>query len=375
MRYLLVFTLLVLAALFPGPSVAKLVIADTTGSAYITGNSLPASTLAVSMGADILKLDVALTNDNQVVVFPSPYLEEHTNVAELFAEQQREDSHYYLLDFTLKELQQLTLLDEKAASSETETASPHFLIRPLTEHLSLIHSLEQRLNKPVDIAVTLVKPWLHTQEGRDLTTPVVATLARCFGSGATGQKLLLSYDVEELRRIAKTMLPKIQVPLLLVQLIDQPEGQESMVKEWGEIKSYNYDLLFSNSGLRALTSYVAAIGIPKPLLQDVQQQAKIANFIRKAQQLGTMIFTYPVKKIDSLDPTAANSFAEELEHLYFTTGVDGVITPNYGDVLAYLEQRQTAEGTSTEQQAPLPDALQGETDPLNLVSPVPTENE
>ena len=373
MRNLLVFTLLVLAVLFPGSSVAKLVIADTSANAYLTGNSLPASTLAVSMGADIVKLDVALTGDNQVVVFPSLYLEDHTNVAELFTERQREDSHYYLLDFTLKELQQLTLLDEQAASGEI--APPHLLIRPLTEHLTLIHSLERRLNKQIDIAVTLVKPWLHNQEGRDLATPVVATLAKCFGSGATGQKLLLSYDVEELRRIAKTMLPKIQVPLLLVQLIDQADGQESMVKEWGEMKSYNYDLLFSNSGLRALTSYVAAIGIPKPILQDTQQQAKIANFIRKAQQLGTMIFTYPVKKRESLETTAENSFDEELELLYFTTGVDGIITPNYVDALTYLRQRETAEETSTTHQAPLPGSLADGVDPLNLVSPVPTENE
>lgn len=373
MRNLLVFTLVVLAALLPGTSLASLVIADTTANAYITGNSLPASTLAVSMGADIIKLDVALTGDNQVVVFPSPYLEEHTNVAEYFPEKQREDSHYYLLDFTLKELQELPLRDENTASSAT--ASPHLLIRPLTEHLALIHSLEQRLNKPVDIAVTLVQPWLHTQEGRDLATPVVATLGKCFGSGAKGQKLLLSYDVEELRRIAKTMLPKIQVPLLLVQLIDQPDGQESMVKEWGEMKSYNYDLLFSNSGLRALTSYAAAIGIPKTMLQDAQQQSKIINFIHKAQQLGTMIFTYPVEKAESIDSTPENSFAEELEQLYFTTGVDGIITSHYIEALTYLKHREAVEEASAEQQAPLPDSLSEGVDPLNLVSPVATENE
>lgn len=373
MRTLLVFTLVILTALLPGTSFAKLVIADTTVSTYITGNSLASSTLAVSLGADIIKLDVALTGDNQVVVFPSPYLEGHSNVAELFPERQREDSHYYLLDFTLKELQQLSLFNEKATNRET--AAPHFLIRPLTEHLALIHNLEQSLNKPVDIAVTLVKPWLHTREGRDLTTPVVATLGKCFGSGAKGQKLLLSYDVEELRRIAKTMLPKIQVPLLLVQLIDRPDGQESMVKEWGEMKSYNYDLLFSNSGLRALTSYVAAIGIPKTVLQDAEQQPKITSFIHKAQQLGTMIFTYPVEKAANIEPTPENSFDQELERLYFTTGVDGIITPNYSDALTYLKHRETVDEASSEQQTSLPDSLPEGADPLNLVSPVATENE
>ena len=367
------FFILLLATLLPGKSQAKLVLADSGASAYVMGNSLVSTTLAISMGADIVKLDVTLSSDNEVVVLPSPYLEDLSNVAELFPERKREDSHYYVLDFNLAELRQLRL--RQPQEEVADSPAPPFGITTLGEQLALIHTLEKGLGKSIDVAVTLVKPWLHKKENRDLSSPVLRTLAQYAGTGVTGKKFLLSYEVEELQRIARKLLPRVQIPIQLVQLIDQEGGQHAMVEEWGELKSYNYDLLFSNSGLRALAGYVAAIAIPKTMLVDEKQQPKRATFIERARKLGITLFTFPVETDMATRIAPDMTFEQELELLYFTIGVDGVISRSWADVRRYLDSRSPLQPLESESDASLPADTAPGVDPLNLVTPSPMENE
>jgi len=371
-RLFLFLSTLILAAVFPWHCSAKLVIADGGGSGYITRNSLAATTLAVAMKADIIKLDLVLSKDNEVVVFSSPYLEDASDVAEVFPERNREDQHYYVLDFTLEELRQLRLKDP--AERMLASLSPHFSITTLGEQLSLIQSLEISLGRAIRIAVTLVKPWIHKREKCELSRPVLSLLQQYGYTGQQNKILLLSYDVEELQYISEQLLPLMQMQIQLVQLIDQPDGQEYMVKEWGEYQSYNYDLLFSNSGLRALAAYVAAIGLPRYMLADAAGNVKHADFINNAHKLETMIFTYPVQKNAQQQTASPRNFEEELEFLYYTVGVDGVFTDFCDDVSRFLKNR-TAAPPVTDNETVLPPANATSTnDPLNLTSPLDMEN-
>jgi len=374
MQKYIILPLFVLFVFFPWHCSAKLVIADGGAAGYLMKNNLAATALAVSMDADIINLDLVLSNDSEVVVFSSPYLEDASDVADIFPERIREDQHYYVLDFTLKELRQLTLQDpEKRISA---TLQPRFTISTLSEQLSLIQSLEKSLNRSIRVAVTLVKPWIHRKENRDLTDPVLSTLLQYGYSGQSDKTLLLSYDVEELQRIGKELLPVSQMQIKLVQLIDQADGEEYMVEEWGEYKSYNYDLLFSNSGLRALTGSVAAIALPKYMLVDEQGKLKHANFISNAQKLGTMIFTFPVQKESQTRLAFSKSFREELEFLYFTVGVDGIFTAHCDDVSHFLRNRVQTPPVVSDKEVLLPEIVPvTETgDPLNLTSPSNPEN-
>ncbi len=363
----LLFGLLIIS---PWHCSAKLVIADGGASGYLIKNNLAATSLAVSMGADIIKLDVTLNKDNEVVVFSSPYLEYASNVAEVFPKRIREDQHYYLFDFTMEELRQLNLLDP----ANRLPASPRFTISTLEEQLSLIQSLETSLNRSVRIAITLVKPWIHKKEQRDLTGPVLSTLLQYGHTGQADKILLLSYDVEELQRIAKQLLPAFQMQIKLVQLIDQPDGQEYMVEEWGEYKSYNYDLLFSNSGLRALAGSVAAIALPKDMLVDSEGQLKHTNFVNNAQKLETLIFTFPVQKDTETRLTFGGSFEEELEFLYFTVGVDGIFTDYCDDVSRFLSNRVQTQQSDDDNATLFPPTTPAVTAPENLTSPLDMEN-
>lgn len=348
--------------LFPPQSNAKLVIADGGASGYLMENNLSATTLAVAMEADMIKLDLTMTKDNVIIVYSSLYLEYGTNVAEVFPDRAREDGHFYVLDFTIDEIRQLDLRDPDRRISAA--LLPRFTISTFEEQISLIQSLEQSLHRSIHIGVELKKIWFHRKEGRDLTLSVISILQQYGYTKQAEMIFLFSYDVDELQRIAKKLLPPKQMAINLVQLVDTPEGSENMVEEWGEYHNYNYDWIFSNTGLHALTASVTAIALPKYMLVDAKGALKLESFVANAQKLDTMIFTFLVQDEKQTRVPFVRSFTEELEFFYFTVGVDGILTSFCKNASSFLDNRI----------APLPAPSEEETvDPLHLTTPFPSE--
>ena len=160
----------------------------------------------------------------------------------------------------------------------------------------------------------------------------------------------------------------------LVQLIESNEGQETMSEEWGEWTSYNYDWMFSKSGLRSLSASVAAIGLPKQMLADSQGKLLLADFVKNARQLDTMIFTFPIQKEEASRLPFVESFDEELEFFYFTVGVDGIVTDFCKDALNYLKNRVEKAGSSMEPVQIIPPSVEIKSDdPLQLTNPAELE--
>lgn len=353
--------LLLVLLLFPLTATAKLVIAQGGASGYIAAGSLPAVTLAVTMAADIIKLDTVLTADEEVLVLSSPDISNSTDVAQHFPERRREDGKFYVFDFTLEEIQRLSLLDPAAQLQDP----PLLDIQTLKEEIVLIRALNRSLAKNSHMAIELRQPWLHRKEQKDLTLAVLKVLQQTGTTGMAGVDIdILSYDAVELRRIRKELGPQMGVRVNLIQLIESNEGRENMTEEWGEWVSYNYDWMFSKSGLRSLSGSVAAIGLPKQMLTDTEGNLLLTDFVKTAQQLGTMIFTFSVTGESYKQLSFVNSFDEELEFFYFTVGVDAVATDLCQEARTYLNTRQ--------QLAPAPlnteDAGSNE-DPLQLTQP------
>ncbi len=369
------FLLFLSLVLSPTLATAKLVIAQGGASGYLMEHNLPAVTMAVMMNADIIKIDTVLSADNEVIVTSSPKITQSTNAFEIFPDRARDDGNYYALDFTLEEIRQLSLRDP--AGRFPEELQLRLTIPTLKEELALIEALNGSLEKNIRIAVEIKQAWLHRKEGKDISTPVLNTLQRFGYSTGSDQLLLMSYDAVELRRIRKELLPAMGMGVKLVQLIESNEGQENMVEEWGELKSYNYDWMFSKSGLRSLAGSVAAIGLPKYMLADPKGTLLLDEFVKNAQQLGTMIFTFPVQKEENGRVPFLNSFNEELEFFYFTVGADGIITDFCKDALQYLKNREEnpAPGIMFEQEefaAPSMETIND--DPLQLTSPLEFES-
>lgn len=143
-----------------------------------------------------------------------------------------------------------------------------------------------------------------------------------------------------------------------------------MTEERRKWVSYNYDWMFSNSGLRSLAGSVAAIGLPKYMLSDSRGKQLLASFVANAHQLGIMIFTFPVQKDEQTRLPFVHSFEEELGFFFFTVGVDGIITDFCGDAVNYLQTGPELQGVQMKQGQAVPPSVEMVLDdPLQLTIP------
>lgn len=367
------FLILLAYVLSPISATAKLVIAQGGSSGYLMEHTLPSVAMAVTMDADIIKIDTILTADSEVIVHGSPYIGKATNVAELFPDKIRDDGLYYALDFTLEEIRQLTLRDP--AERFPQELQPGLRIPTLEEELSLVRALNKSLGKSSLIAIEIKQAWLHHKEGKDPSRPVLSILKKYGYTGKTEISFLFSYDSIELKRIRKQLLPEMEMQIKLVQLIDSNEGQETKTDEWGEWSSYNYDWMFSKSGLRSLSVSVAAIGLPEYMLADSEGKLLLNDFVKNAQLLGIMVFTFPIQKDGHLRVPFLKTFDEKLEFFYFSAGVDGIITDFCKDALHYLNNRVKEPVTPvTPEESVSPSVEIMSNDPLQLTTPVEVES-
>lgn len=323
-------------------------------------HNLPSVALAVAMEADFIKQDLVLTKDDQIIVFRDPTLERVTNVAEIFPDRAREDGRYHVLDFTLDEIRQLTLHDP--TGHFPAELYPRLTIPTFSEELAMIRGLEKTLNKTIHIAPEIKQPWLYHKNGRDISR-LTLTILQEYGYSAQEDNILLSFDAEELQRIAKELLPEMGMSIKLIQLIDSNQGTETMVEEWGDLVSYNYDWMFSKSGLRSLKRYAAGIGLSKFMLTDDKGTLLLPGFIENVHQLGMTIYTLPTPQEGQSRLPFVDSFEEELAFFYFTMGVDGIMTDFCGDAVRFLKNRDQNLPTLPEKNSPT--AL-AEEDPLQL---------
>jgi glycerophosphoryl diester phosphodiesterase len=345
--------LLLIFSACPLSATTKVVIASAGASGYLMEHNLPSVALAVAMEADFIKQDLVLTKDNEVIVFRNPTLERVTNIGKLFPDRARADGRYHVLDFTLDEIRQLSLHDP--TGNFPAELRPRLTIPTLNEELSMIRGLEKTLKKSIRIAPEIKQPWLYRQEGRDISRQVLTILQEYGYNGQEDKVILLSFDPEELQRIAKKLLPEMGMSIKLIQLIDSNEGTETMVKEWGDLVSYNYDWIFSKSGLRSLKRYIAGIGLHKSMLADNRGMPLLSDFIDNIHQLGMVAYTLPVQQEAHSMAPFVNSFAEELDFFYFTVGVDGIMTDFCQEGVRFLKDRaQNVVSAPAENSTPAP---------------------
>ena len=88
-----------------------IVVAHRGASGYLPEHSMEAKVLAHAMGTDYIEQDVVMTKDDYLVVLHDHYLDRVTNVAEVYPDRKRKEGRYYVIDFTLKEIQNLKMTE------------------------------------------------------------------------------------------------------------------------------------------------------------------------------------------------------------------------------------------------------------------------
>jgi glycerophosphoryl diester phosphodiesterase len=97
-----------------GKVTKKFVIGHRGACAYAPENTLPSYQLAIKQGVDYVEQDLQITKDGVLVCSHDAFLERVTDAAEIFPDRFKEETvrakpvrHWYIRDFTLKEIKQL----------------------------------------------------------------------------------------------------------------------------------------------------------------------------------------------------------------------------------------------------------------------------
>ena len=255
------------------------------GGANLIENTLVATTVSVSQGADYLEFPVNMSADDQLVVFKDTTLNRLTDVADVFPTKHREDGNYYVVDVNLGELRQLRLSNV----FEEDSSSLSLGIPTLKEELTLIRSLNSLLGKNTGIVVTLQEPGFYTKEGKNVSGQLQQTLHLL--SYSPEDKLFIECsDPDELQKISRWARSKNGGRFSLIQQIKlkQNTGEEQFDKS--AIK-YQHDWLFTNSGLRILASYADAVAMPSEMVKV--NSTEVDNILVSLRNYGMKVFLQP----------------------------------------------------------------------------------
>jgi glycerophosphoryl diester phosphodiesterase len=236
------------------PPRPPLIIAHRGASGYLPEHTLEAKALAYGQGADYLEQDVVATRDGELVVLHDTYLDDVTDVAERFGGRQRDDGHYYVVDFELAELAQLRVFERRRPGRRQPLfpgrfppGAGRFRIATLADEIALVQGLNRSTGRQVGIYPELKDPAWHRRNGIDLSALLLERLRTDGYRRREDPVFVQCFDAAELQRWRS----ELATPLRLVQLLDDSAAARRRS---------------TPEGLGEIAAYADAVGIPYPWL-------------------------------------------------------------------------------------------------------------
>jgi glycerophosphoryl diester phosphodiesterase len=305
------------------------IIAHRGASGYLPEHTLPAKAMAYAMNADFLEQDVVATRDDQLVVLHDIFLDRVTDVADCFPHRLRTDGRYYVRDFDLLEIRQLSVTERL-----TETGLPVypgrfpprsgcFRVHTLAEELQFVAGLNQATGKRTGVYPEIKRPAWHQQEGFDLTSAFLRELAAYGYERPEDPIFVQCFDASEIRRIRD----ELDCKLRLVQLIGEDDWQES---------DTDYTFLRTDRGLAELASTVDAVGPWLNQLYTVEAQSGgpvSTGLVERAHFAGLLVHPYTFRADDL--PAGFRCFEDLLQFFVVDIGIDGMFT-DFPDLVNHL---------------------------------------
>ena len=329
------FILIFVSILVPFQSAAdKIVIAHRGASGYLPEHTLEAKAMAYGMGSHYIEQDVVMTKDDQLIVLHDITLDRTTDVSDQYPNRARDDGRYYSIDFTLEEIRGLKagegfrLVDgQKIQSYENRfpMGASSFSIPTLEEEIQLIQGLNASTGNNIGIYPEIKQPEFHRNEGKDISSAVVALLKKYGYTTKQDKVFLQTFSFAELEIIKNDILPAAGIELNLIQLV----GSES-----------SYPWMFEPSGMDILAELADGIGPEKGLVisrLSTENNLQITRLVERAHSAGLQVHPYTYR----LDPGQVPGYAESFEDLlykhYFEADVDGLFTDFPDRAVKFLE--------------------------------------
>jgi len=312
----------------------KLVIAHRGASGYLPEHTIAAKAMAYAQGADYIEQDLVMTKDDQLVVLHDRYLDTVTDVASNFPGRDRDDGRFYVIDFTLDEIRQLSVserfnIEDGVAAPVFEGRFPlwksSFRVHTFSEEIELIQGLNQSTGKSIGLYPEIKSPAFHRDEGKDIASATLDVLVR-YGYRIKSDRVFLQcFDPYELQRIRRDLMPARKMDLPLVQLIGTSE---------------EYRSLLSADGMKQLATFVDGIGPSILLLVDKDSTAseiKTTRLVEYAHAAGLNVHPYTFRRERDQMPPFAKDYNDFLRVFFDELGVDGVFTDFPDLTVRFLE--------------------------------------
>ena len=296
-------------------------IAHRGASGYLPEHTLQAAAYAHALGADYIEQDVVLSKDSVPVVLHDIYLNSVTNVKDKYSDRKREDGNWYVSDFTLSELKELSV-NERLHSNGMEAVYPdrfpitkgNFQISTLSEHIELIQGLNVSTKRNVGIYPEIKRPKWHRKEGMDISKITIDVLKQ-YGYSTKEDKIFLQcFDSKELKRIKN----ELNSSLPLIQLI----GNNSWVESEDD-----YSYMITENGIKEVSKYAVGIGPYLQLTYNVSLKCRVFKptpMVKHARQNNLLIHPYTIRK-DSI-PLDFIDYKEMIQWFIDTLKADGLFT-------------------------------------------------
>lgn len=298
-----------------------IIIAHRGASGYLPEHTLAGKSLSYGMGADYIEQDVVLTKDDHAIVIHDIYLDEITNVSEVFPHRSRQDGRYYAIDFLLSEIKLLTVTERFHHQSKIVVYpgrfpinTSKFQISTLIEEIELIQGLNKSTGKNVGIYTEIKFPSWHRRQGKDISKIVLNILSEKGYSKKSDNVYIQCFDPIELKRLRH----ELNSQLKLIQLIDDSSIPES---------DADYAHLQSIEGLKEIASYANGIAPSIQLViigRDKNNNFLYSTLIDNAHRNNLVVHVYTLRR-DEL-PLFAENYTELLLSLLISSRVNGIFT-------------------------------------------------
>lgn len=312
----------------------KLVIAHRGASGYLPEHTLAAKAMAYAQGADYIEQDLVMTKDDQLVVLHDHLLDTVSNVRQVFPGRARDDGRFYVIDFTLDEVQQLSVVER--FQWENSVASPvfknrfpldksSFRIHTFNDEIELIQGLNVSTGRSVGLYPEIKSPAFHREEGKDIAAAVLNALQAYGYTKLTDNIYLQCFDPHELLRIHDVLMPAMNMALPLVQLLGTSPRFESILNEVGMVR---------------VSAYAVGIGPSIDLLVEPDSSPsdlRVSNLVEWAHAAGLQVHPYTFRRDAGQIPSYATDFEDLLRIFLEQLGVDGVFTDFPDLVVRFIE--------------------------------------
>jgi len=275
----------------------KQAIAHRGASGYAPEHTLAAYRLAMTMGADFVEPDLAVTRDNVLICLHDDTLERTTNAADVFRDRPSRDlpiriaapgPHWLANDFTLEEIKRL----DAGRWFKAEFAGEKIVA--FQEMIDLVRG------KPgTGIYPELKSPQLYKARHVDMERLFVDVVKKngldTPRSLETMPIVVQSFDEEAIRRVA----------------VDLPAVPRVFLTE--------QDRDVSEARLAELATFATGIAPEKAII------ARHPDMVGRAHAAGLTVTSWTFRADDK---TAFPSVRDEMSHFLFTLGVDALFTNN-----------------------------------------------